>query len=77
MIGGVGCNLRLQEMMEIMAKERGGGVCTMDNRYCIDNGAMIAWAGLEMFRSGITTPLEETTVTQRYRTDEVECTWRD
>ena len=46
-------------------------------RYCIDNGAKIAWAGLEMFRAGITTPLKETTVTQRYRTDEVECVWRD
>ena len=45
-------------------------------RYCVDNGAMIAWAGLEMFRKGITTPMEETTTTQRYRTDEVEVTWR-
>jgi N6-L-threonylcarbamoyladenine synthase len=33
-------------MMEIMAKERGGSVCAMDDRYCIDNGAMIAYAGL-------------------------------
>jgi len=77
LVGGVGCNERLQEMMGEMAKQRGGTVCVMDNRYCIDNGAMIAWAGLEMFRAGITTPMEETTVTQRYRTDEVECVWRD
>jgi len=60
-----------------MARERGGAVCTMDSRYCIDNGAMIAWAGLEMLRAGVTTPLEETTVTQRFRTDETECVWRD
>jgi len=29
-----------------MAEERGGSVCAMDERYCIDNGAMIAWPGL-------------------------------
>lgn len=46
LVGGVGCNLRLQEMMEIMASERGGKVCSTDDRYCIDNGAMIAYAGL-------------------------------
>lgn len=33
-------------MMGIMAKERGGSVCAMDDRYCVDNGAMIAYAGL-------------------------------
>ena len=50
----------------------------MDDRYCIDNGAMIAWPGLLQFlsngRKGM--PLEETTFTQRFRTDEVEVTWR-
>jgi len=45
LVGGVGCNLRLQEMMEIMVKERGGSLCAMDEKYCIDNGAMIAFAG--------------------------------
>jgi N6-L-threonylcarbamoyladenine synthase len=38
---------------------------------------MIAQAGYEMFKSNMTTPLNETTVTQRYRTDEVEVKWRD
>jgi N6-L-threonylcarbamoyladenine synthase len=33
---------------------------------------MIAQAGWEMFRSGQTTPIEDTWVTKRYRTDEVE-----
>ena len=77
LVGGVGCNKRLQEMMAIMAEERGGKVGTMDSRYCIDNGAMIAWAGLLLFKNGVTTPVEKCTVTQRYRTDEVECVWRD
>mmetsp|Transcript_18789 Transcript_18789/g.28153 ORF Transcript_18789/g.28153 Transcript_18789/m.28153 type:complete len:104 (-) Transcript_18789:113-424(-) len=76
-VGGVGCNKRLQQMMAKMAQERGGKVATMDHRYCIDNGAMIAWAGLEMFKSNIVTPLKECTVTQRYRTDAPEVVWRD
>lgn len=45
LVGGVGCNERLQEMMGEMVKERGGRVGHMDERYCIDNGAMIAYAG--------------------------------
>ena len=35
--------------MGIMAAERGGSVCAMDDRYCVDNGAMIAYAGLLQF----------------------------
>ncbi|XP_033109943.1 probable tRNA N6-adenosine threonylcarbamoyltransferase [Anneissia japonica] len=76
-VGGVGCNKRLQEMMGIMAEERGAKLFATDMRFCIDNGAMIAQAGWEMFTSGLTTPLDQTFCTQRFRTDEVEVTWRD
>lgn len=48
-----------------------------DDRYCIDNGAMIAWPGLLAFKLGLTTPLKETTCTQRFRTDDVLVAWRD
>ena len=78
-VGGVGCNIRLQQMMEAMCKERNGNVCTMDSRYCIDNGAMIAWAGLLKYKhdQNNATKFENTTVTQRYRTDEVFIDYRD
>lgn len=76
-VGGVGCNLRLQEMMGIMVKERGGRLYATDDRYCIDNGAMIAWPGLLALQCGQVTPLEESTCTQRFRTDEVYVAWRD
>jgi len=76
-VGGVGCNEHLQEMMNIMVQERGGKLFATDERYCIDNGAMIAWAGLEMFRAGYSAPISETTTTQRFRTDQVEVIWRD
>lgn len=76
-VGGVGCNLRLQEMMKAMCAERGGRLYATDDRYCIDNGAMIAYTGLLAFAHGITTPLEESTFTQRFRTDEVHAIWRE
>jgi N6-L-threonylcarbamoyladenine synthase len=75
-------NERLQEMMGIMAKERGGLIFATDERwglvlvsgrwakssssFCIDNGIMIAQAGLLSFRMGQTTPLEQSTCTQRW-----------
>jgi len=76
-VGGVGCNERLQEMMAIMCEERGAKIYATDMRFCIDNGAMIAQAGYEMFKVGTITPWEETTITQRYRTDDVDVLWRD
>ena len=76
-VGGVGCNARLQAMMAQMAAQRGGRLHATDDRYCIDNGAMIAWTGLLMFRRGHTTPLAQATCTQRFRTDEVYVDWRD
>jgi len=75
-VGGVGCNLRLQEMMGVMCEERGASLFGTDMRFCIDNGAMIAQAGWEMFRAGNETPWEKTAITQRYRTDDVLVKWR-
>lgn len=81
-VGGVGCNERLQEMLRVMASERGGKLYSTDDRYCVDNGAMIAWPGLLMLRGAEKTGkklpcLEECGCTQRYRTDEPLVTWRD
>jgi len=75
-VGGVGCNERLQEMMGIMARERDGSVFATDERFCIDNGIMIAQAGLLAHRMGCETTLEDSTCTQRFRTDEVHVVWR-
>lgn len=76
-VGGVGCNERLQEMMGIMARDRGGSVHATDERFCIDNGIMIAQAGLLAYKTGFRTPLKESTCTQRFRTDDVLVKWRD
>lgn len=76
-VGGVGCNERVQEMMGVMAVERGGSVYATDERFCIDNGIMIAHAGLLAHRIGETTDLGDSTTTQRFRTDDVWVGWRD
>ncbi|KAK8058348.1 hypothetical protein PG994_008796 [Apiospora phragmitis] len=75
-VGGVGCNERLQEMMGLMARDRGGSVYATDERFCIDNGIMIGLAGLLAWETGFRTPFEESTCTQRFRTDEVHIKWR-
>ena len=74
--GGVAANTRLREMTEIMAEERGAVAHAPPRSLCVDNGAMIAVLGLMMLDAGATTPLEASAVDQRYRTDEVEVTWR-
>jgi N6-L-threonylcarbamoyladenine synthase len=33
-------------MMAQMLEDREGDLCATDDRYCIDNGAMIAYTGL-------------------------------
>eukprot|EP00535_Pseudo-nitzschia_heimii_P013554 CAMPEP_0197199066 /NCGR_PEP_ID=MMETSP1423-20130617/33695_1 /TAXON_ID=476441 /ORGANISM="Pseudo-nitzschia heimii, Strain UNC1101" /LENGTH=388 /DNA_ID=CAMNT_0042652917 /DNA_START=1 /DNA_END=1164 /DNA_ORIENTATION=+ len=74
-VGGVGCNKRLQEMMGQMVEQRGGKVSAMDHRYCIDNGAMIAQAGIFALQFGVTTTMEDSWCTQRYRTDQMKAIW--
>lgn len=76
-VGGVGSNERLQEMMGIMARDRGGSVYATDERFCIDNGIMIAQAGMLAYQSGFRTPLKDSSCTQRFRTDEVHVKWRE
>jgi len=75
-VGGVGCNKRLQQMMEAMVSPRGSSLCAMDHRYCIDNGAMIAQAGIFAFQMGQPTDMKDATCTQRFRTDAVDVVWR-
>jgi N6-L-threonylcarbamoyladenine synthase/N6-L-threonylcarbamoyladenine synthase/protein kinase Bud32 len=74
--GGVVQNKRLRRMVEDMVRERGAEMFVPEPRLCIDNGAMIAWTGLVMHRAGIRMSVEDTKIDQRFRTDEVEVTWR-
>jgi N6-L-threonylcarbamoyladenine synthase/N6-L-threonylcarbamoyladenine synthase/protein kinase Bud32 len=74
--GGVVQNQRLRGMVATMAHDRGAEMFVPERGLCVDNGAMIAWTGLVMHRAGVRMGVEETVVNQRFRTDEVEVTWR-
>ena len=73
--GGVVQNKRLQEMVRIMAEERGAKMFVPPGSLCVDNGAMIAWTGIVMHQSGLRTRIEDSAVRQRFRTDEVDLPW--
>lgn len=60
-----------------MLEERGGTLGSMDDRFCIDNGAMIAYTGYLMFSKGHQDDMKSSYFTQRFRTDEVEVNWRE
>jgi N6-L-threonylcarbamoyladenine synthase len=70
--GGVAANRRLQDMLGTMCRERGGRFAAVPKELAGDNGAMIAWTGLLMQKSGGIPPAS---VEPRQRTDDVEVTW--
>ena len=75
LVGGVGANKRLSEMLNIMCEERGARFFLPARKFMGDNGSMIAYTGLIMFKSGTRTPQSESKVRPGYRTDDVPVTW--
>lgn len=69
--GGVAANLRLQEMLGTMCKERRAKFAVVPKEFAGDNGAMIAWNGILAYKSG-QKPTKD--VDSRWRTDDVEVT---
>ena len=75
--GGVACNTRLQEMCKKMCRERGVKFFCPDKSLLVDNGAMIGYLGLKMFRAGLgTLDYNSVDINPRERTDEVEVLWK-
>ena len=75
LVGGVGANSRLKEMLKTMCKGRGAKFFAPENRFMKDNASMIAYTGLLMFKKGITTPINESSVMPDYRPDDVDISW--
>ena len=73
--GGVAANTRLREMISVMVEEHYAQFYQPPIKYCGDNGAMIAWMGQLMFHYGRVQKVDETTVIQKYRTDQVDVPW--
>ena len=77
--GGVACNSRLQKMCEIMCRERKAKFFVPKNQFLVDNGAMIAFLGEIMFKSGIKfseKKAQNLRIKPKQRTDEVEVSWK-
>ncbi|HOP08601.1 MAG TPA: bifunctional N(6)-L-threonylcarbamoyladenine synthase/serine/threonine protein kinase [Candidatus Methanofastidiosa archaeon] len=74
--GGNAASPRLREMCDIMCRERGAEVFVPPFSVCRDNGAMIAVLGMVEHASGRRMNLAETTVRQKWRTDEEGVPWR-
>jgi len=76
LVGGVGANQRLQEMLQVMCEERGARFMAPPRTYMGDNGAMIAYTGRIMLEAGSTIQIADSAVNPHYRSDQVEVTWR-
>lgn len=80
--GGVACNTKLQEMTRIMCEERGAVCKAPEREYLLDNGAMIAWQGMQQYEAitkknkGKFLTIEQSQIKPYERTDDVEATWR-
>lgn len=76
LVGGVGANSRLQEMLRVMCEERGARFYVPERKYLGDNGAMIAYTGKLMLESGQSLAIENSQVNPSFRSDEVDVTWK-
>jgi tRNA N6-adenosine threonylcarbamoyltransferase len=56
--GGVAANALLRRALEALADGRGVRFIAPPLKLCTDNGAMIAWAGIERFRLGLVDALD-------------------
>src|SRR5215472_4382671 len=56
--GGVAANTRLRARLAALAADAGLAFVAPPPALCTDNGAMIAWAGLERLRLGLADPLD-------------------
>ena len=76
LVGGVGANSRLQEMLRCMCEERGAEFFVPERKFIGDNGAMIALTGKIMLEAGQTVTIPESAVNPGYRSDDVVVKWR-
>jgi N6-L-threonylcarbamoyladenine synthase len=57
-VGGVAANGTIRSALQDIAAQQGAAFCAPPVALCGDNAAMIAWAGLERLRVGLTDPLD-------------------
>jgi len=75
LVGGVAASRYLVEKFEAMARYRGVELYVTPPKYAVDNGVMIAWTGLLLYKHGVTVEPERAYVRQRWRLDSVDVYW--
>lgn len=75
LVGGVAANRRLQEMLGVMCEDRGAKLYVPPKELAGDNGAMIAYTGLLMYKHGLETPIDKSYVKPDFRIEDVEVKW--
>ena len=56
--GGVAANKAIRTRLQTVAAQHGLPFCAPPVALCTDNGAMVAWAGIERLRLGMTDSLD-------------------
>ncbi len=56
--GGVAANSALRQALENLSKKYKLSFAAAPMNLCTDNGAMVAWAGMEHFQAGLSDPLD-------------------
>lgn len=56
--GGVASNMYLRKRLSLVAEECAAKMVAPPPKLCVDNAAMIAWAGIEMLQNGIKNNLD-------------------
>ena len=75
LVGGVAASPILREKMQAMSRLHGARFHAPPPSLAGDNGAMIAWTGLLAYLTGITIPVEESYVRQRWRPEDYPTPW--
>ncbi len=74
--GGVAANRRLQSMIRNIAEDHDAKFCVVPKEFAVDNGAMIAWAGVLAYNYNLVTPIDQSFVKLRWRLEDVDIPWR-
>lgn len=75
-VGGVAANMRLQQMLREICVVHGVELKVVPAKYSGDCGAQIAWAGLLAYAAGVTVKVENSSIRQSWRIDQVDAKWR-
>ncbi len=73
--GGVAANSRLKEMLQVVADEHSAKFASVPKQYAGDNGAMIAYNGLLLLKTGNRISLSESRIQPKWRLDQVDIPW--